>query len=97
MSKLLSPRSLGLLLLLALGAVLAPAQARAPAHDAPAMLKVMSFNVRVPIDTDGDKCCEIRRRAMAALIRAQHTDVFGTQELVKLQADYLAAQLPDYR
>jgi endonuclease/exonuclease/phosphatase family metal-dependent hydrolase len=34
---------------------------------------------------------------MAALIREQRPDVFGTQELVKLQADYLAAQLPDYR
>ncbi|AVY65410.1 endonuclease/exonuclease/phosphatase family protein [Xanthomonas translucens pv. undulosa] len=98
MSTLLfSPRSLGLLLLLALGAVLASAQARAPAHDAPATLKVMSFNVRVPVDSDGDKRWEIRRSAMAALIRAQHPDVFGTQELVKRQADYLAAQLHDYR
>lgn len=96
--SLLSARKLALPLLLMLGVCIAPAQARKPAPPAaPAPLKVMSFNVRVPVDTDGDKRWEIRRSAMAALIRTQHPDVFGTQELVKLQADYLAAQLPDYR
>lgn len=67
------------------------------AAPAPAPLRVMSFNVRVPVDTDGDKRWEVRRTAMVALIEQAHPDVFGTQELVKEQAQYLAAQLPDYR
>lgn len=79
-------------LLLALSGLLAGGQASAA--DA---LRVMSFNVRVPVDSDGDKRWEVRRGAMAQLIREQRPDVIGTQELVKKQADYLAAQLPDYR
>nr|WP_155393894.1 endonuclease/exonuclease/phosphatase family protein [Xanthomonas albilineans] len=85
-------------LLLLLGAAIAPAQTHQPTPTSrPMPLKVMSFNVRVPIDTEGDKRWEVRRSAMAVLIRAQHPDLFGTQELVKRQADYLATKLPDYR
>lgn len=76
------------LLCIALPALSAPA---------PAPLRVMSFNVRVPVDTDGDKRWSVRRTAMAALVEQAHPDVFGTQELVQEQAQYLAAQLPDYR
>ncbi|MDC8637226.1 endonuclease/exonuclease/phosphatase family protein [Xanthomonas hortorum] len=63
----------------------------------PAPLRVMSFNVRVPVDTDGDKRWEVRRTAMVALIEQAHPDVFGTQELVEEQAQYMAAHLPTYR
>lgn len=41
----------------------------------PAPLRVMSFNVRVPVDTDGDKRWEVRRTAMVALIEQAHPDV----------------------
>ncbi|MEQ4573545.1 MULTISPECIES: endonuclease/exonuclease/phosphatase family protein [Gammaproteobacteria] len=78
--------------LMALSGILASGQALAADT-----LRVISFNVRVPVDTDGDKRWEVRRSAMAELIREQHPDIFGTQELVKKQADYLAEQLPDYR
>lgn len=81
-----------LAMLLALSGILAGGQAIAAEA-----LRVMSFNVRVPIDSDGDKRWEVRRGSMAELIRQQRPDVFGTQELVKKQADYLAAQLPGYR
>lgn len=57
----------------------------------------MSFNVRIPVDRDGDKRWEVRREAMAALLREQRPEIIGTQELVREQADYLIAQLPDYR
>ncbi|MCC4600835.1 endonuclease/exonuclease/phosphatase family protein [Xanthomonas melonis] len=67
------------------------------AAPAPAPLRAMSFNVRVPVDTDGDKRWTARRDAMVALIRQTHPDVIGTQELVREQANYLASQLPDYR
>ncbi|MBZ2559551.1 endonuclease/exonuclease/phosphatase family protein [Xanthomonas perforans] len=92
------PRSIAQVLrrLLAIGALLCialPALAVAPA----APLRVMSFNVRVPADTDGDKRWQVRRAAMVALIKQTHPDVFGTQELVSEQAAFLAEQLPDYR
>ncbi|WP_372191654.1 endonuclease/exonuclease/phosphatase family protein [Xanthomonas axonopodis pv. desmodiigangetici] len=92
------PRSIAQVLrrLLAFGALLCvalPALAVMPA----APLRVMSFNVRVPADTDGDKRWQVRRAAMVALIKQTHPDVFGTQELVSEQAAFLAEQLPDYR
>ncbi|MCC4602966.1 endonuclease/exonuclease/phosphatase family protein [Xanthomonas campestris] len=62
-----------------------------------APLRVMSFNVRVPVDTDGDKRWQARRDAMVGLIRQAHPDVVGTQELVQEQAQYLATHLPTYR
>lgn len=79
-----------LLLLMALSV------AAGSAHAADA-LRVMSFNVRTPADTDPGKRWEDRRDAMVTLIRAQRPEVIGTQELVRKQSDYLAAHLPDYR
>ncbi|APP76510.1 endonuclease/exonuclease/phosphatase family protein [Xanthomonas vesicatoria] len=73
--------------------IVLPALAATPS----APLRVMSFNVRVPVDTDGDKRWQVRRDAMVALIRQTHPDVFGTQELVQEQAQYLATHLPTYR
>ncbi|WDS37908.1 endonuclease/exonuclease/phosphatase family protein [Pseudoxanthomonas sp.] len=58
-------------------------------------LKVMSFNVRTPADTN-DNRWENRRDLMAQTIRTQDPDVIGTQELVKQQADDLVARLPQY-
>ncbi|KAB0539439.1 endonuclease/exonuclease/phosphatase family protein [Xanthomonas cissicola] len=92
------PRSIAQVLrcLLAIGAlscIALPALAGTPV----APLRVMSFNVRVPADTDGDKRWQVRRAAMVALIKQTHPDVFGTQELVSEQAAFLAEQLPDYR
>lgn len=63
----------------------------------PAPLKVMSFNVRTPADSEPGKRWEDRREAMVATIQQAHPAVLGTQELVKQQADYLAGHLPDYR
>ncbi|MCC8536693.1 endonuclease/exonuclease/phosphatase family protein [Xanthomonas axonopodis pv. poinsettiicola] len=70
-----------------------PARAATPS----APLRVMSFNVRVPVDTDGDKRWQARRDAMVALIAQTHPDVVGTQELMQEQAQYLATHLPTYR
>lgn len=60
-------------------------------------LRVMSFNVRTPADTAPGKRWEDRRDGMVALIREQHPDVIGTQELVQKQGEFLVAQLPGYR
>ncbi len=58
-------------------------------------LRVMTFNVRVPVD-QGANAWENRRGLMVQVIRAQHPDVLGTQELTEEQGEYLAAHLPGY-
>ncbi|MFT4257797.1 MAG: endonuclease/exonuclease/phosphatase family protein [Pseudoxanthomonas sp.] len=74
---------------LALAGIAFSAQAVAP-------LRVMSFNVRVPVASDGPDRWEARREQMAGLIAAARPDVIGTQELVAGQGDYLVEQLPRY-
>ena len=59
-------------------------------------LRVMSFNVRLPIAQDGPNDWPRRRELLAEAIRQTRPDVAGLQELKRVQADYLAAQLPDY-
>lgn len=59
-------------------------------------LRVMTFNVRYPNPDDGANRWERRRDLMVRTIREQHPDVLGTQELYKLQGDYLASKLPHY-
>lgn len=63
----------------------------------PAPLKVMSFNVRTPADTEPGKRWPDRRDAMVKVILDAHPAVIGTQELVQEQAEYLAGHLPGYR
>ena len=65
-----------------------------PADAAP--LRVMTLNVRLPLDSDGPDRWELRRDAMARLIDDTAPDLLGTQELMRAQADELAARLPQY-
>jgi endonuclease/exonuclease/phosphatase family metal-dependent hydrolase len=80
--------------LVALLAIALPAVSWAAA---PAPLKVMSFNVRTPADTEPGKRWPDRRDAMVKVILDAHPAVIGTQELVQEQADYLVQHLPGYR
>lgn len=82
-----------LLLALLLPAVLAACAAVAPARSAPP-LRVMSFNVRVPMDSDGINTWPRRRALAAQAIRDADADIVGTQELVRGQGDDLVAALP---
>ncbi|MFT3897171.1 MAG: endonuclease/exonuclease/phosphatase family protein [Thermomonas sp.] len=61
------------------------------------VLRVMTFNVRVPVASDGANDWTHRRALAAEVIRAEAPDVIGTQELVKQQGDDLVAALPGYR
>ncbi|MGH8158082.1 MAG: endonuclease/exonuclease/phosphatase family protein [Rhodanobacter sp.] len=65
----------------------------AAAADAP--LRVMTFNVRVPVDT-GMNAWVNRRDLMVSVIKAEHPDLLGTQELTEEQGEYIAAHLPGY-
>ena len=56
-------------------------------------LRVMTFNVRVPIDHDANAWAR-RRDLLVRVIRQQHPDVLGTQELTEAQGEYIAAHLP---
>ena len=62
-----------------------------------APLKVMSFNVRTPADTEPGKRWPDRRDVLVKVIADAQPAVVGTQELVLEQARYLAEHLPRYR
>lgn len=87
-------RRLAVLLLL-LFAGLAGVTATA-ADNAAAPLKVMTFNVRLPTDADGDNRWQARKDILVDAIRAQQPAVFGTQELFAEQGDYIVRHLPQY-
>ena len=59
-------------------------------------LRVMTFNVRYPNPKDGADVWENRRDLLVKTIRRHHPDVMGTQELFKLQGDFIVAALPEY-
>ncbi|OOG45898.1 endonuclease/exonuclease/phosphatase family protein [Rhodanobacter sp. C01] len=67
----------------------------APAVAADAPLRIMTFNVRVPVDT-GMNAWVNRRDLMVSVIKAEHPDLLGTQELTEEQGEYIAAHLPGY-
>src|SRR6185437_969139 len=66
-----------------------------PSAAATAPLRIMTFNVRVPVD-QGMNAWANRRALMVQVIEAQHPDILGTQELTQGQGEYLAAHLPGY-
>ncbi len=72
-------------------ALLAPVAA----HAQP--LKVMSFNVRLPVASDGANAWEKRRDLFVETIAKADPDIIGTQELWKVQGDYVVQRLPRYR
>ncbi|MBI5085732.1 MAG: endonuclease/exonuclease/phosphatase family protein [Acidobacteria bacterium] len=75
------------LLLLGLLAVsLAPAQT----------LRVMTFNVRLPVASDGPNAWSARRDLLVETVRAKAPDLMGTQELFYEQGHYIAQNLPEY-
>ncbi len=59
-------------------------------------LKVMSFNVRLPLEADGPNRWEARQDLLVETIRRSDPDIIGTQELWKIQADRVIARLPRY-
>jgi len=66
-----------------------PAWAQAP-------LKVMSFNIRYANDSDGANAWDKRKEVTAAMLEKAAPDLFGTQELLKRQGDFLVSRLKNY-
>lgn len=63
---------------------------------APTELTVMSFNIRFATPNDGPNAWDHRRGFVVETIKATAPDVFGTQECLESQAEFLAGNLPDY-
>jgi endonuclease/exonuclease/phosphatase family metal-dependent hydrolase len=59
-------------------------------------LRVMSFNLRIPLLLDGLNYWSLRREQVVQTIRDFDPDIVGTQECVAEQADYLRAAMPGY-
>ena len=72
------------------------ASAPTPVTPPPPTLRVMSFNIRLPADSDGVNRWQARRELAADVVARAAPDVIGTQELHKAQGDWLVAGLPQY-
>lgn len=59
-------------------------------------LRVMSFNVRLPLAQDGPNDWPHRKAIMARLVGDTRPDVLATQELTRIQGEYLRGRLPGY-
>lgn len=59
-------------------------------------LRVMSFNVRLPLDSDGANRWEARRDLFIATVASADPDIFGTQELHQRQGNDIVRGLPHY-
>jgi len=64
---------------------------------AAAQIRVMSFNVRLPLASDGANDWPNRRAIFIDTVRRADPDLIGTQELFQRQGDDLVAALPAYR
>ncbi len=60
-------------------------------------LVVMSFNIRYGTARDGDNSWPKRKDVVVRTIQRDSPDVVGLQECLIFQADYLVAELPEYR
>jgi endonuclease/exonuclease/phosphatase family metal-dependent hydrolase len=59
-------------------------------------LRVMTFNVRINLPSDGPNAWPHRKEKAASMIRFYEPDIFGVQEALKGQVLDLANALPDY-
>lgn len=59
-------------------------------------LSVMSFNIRYGSANDGNNAWDLRRDVVANTIREYGPDIFGTQECLLFQAQYLDNALTEY-
>ena len=60
-------------------------------------LKVISYNIRVGSANDGTNSWQYRYPASAMMIDDQKPDIFGLQEALPMQFEYLNDILPDYK
>ncbi|REK11132.1 MAG: endonuclease [Planctomycetota bacterium] len=59
-------------------------------------MRVMTFNIRYGSAGDGENAWEKRKDMLVETIRTFDPDLLGTQEVLAMQADFLAEELSDY-
>jgi len=59
-------------------------------------LKVMSYNIRLNLKSDGENWWENRKDRVASLMNYYEADFIGMQEVLQNQLDYLEDHLPGY-
>lgn len=67
------------------------------ADDAPAALRVMSFNIRYDNPNDGQDAWPLRREMLVETIRAYNPDLLGLQEVLHTQGQFLRDKLDGYK
>lgn len=72
------------------------AQHAAAESPARSELRVISYNMRLSTGADGVNRWSQRRHASLNMIRAERPTVFGVQEALEEQIDYLLDSLPEY-
>lgn len=68
-----------------------------PTFAEPLELAVMSFNIRYGTANDGDNAWPKRRELVVETIKHFDPDVFGVQECLEFQAEYIGETLKGYR
>ena len=85
------------LLTTALAAVAALTAAPAPTSKSCPPLRVMTYNIRLALESDGPNRWEARRDQFIGQIRLMHPAILGMQEVVAAQKADLERGLPGYR
>ena len=57
---------------------------------------VMSYNIRLPVESDGINYWDNRRPLVASMIRFHEPDIIGVQEAFRRQLDEMVLDLPEY-
>lgn len=60
-------------------------------------ITVMTFNLRYGTAPDGENSWQYRKDILVNTIKEAAPDILGTQECLQMQAEYIAASLPDYQ
>jgi endonuclease/exonuclease/phosphatase family metal-dependent hydrolase len=63
---------------------------------APAAIRVVTYNIRYDNPADGANVWANRRQAMAKFLREAQADLIGLQEVLPNQRDFLAGELPEF-
>ena len=83
-------------ILFALAAVAAFAVAGCTSEVGEQDIRVISYNIRYMNTKDGDNNWEFRKQASINMVNEEQPTVFGLQEAVKAQVDFLNENLPDF-
>ena len=58
--------------------------------------RVMSFNIRLPLESDGLNYWNLRRPIVVSTFRYHDPDIIGVQEAFRRQLDEMTADMPEY-